>query len=63
MITNPAILRMCLAKRVYLTRTLAKHAARLTKRTLGGRRHWAGVYQCPNCGFYHVTSSKPRRTS
>jgi len=60
MIADPAMLKMCLHKRVYLTRADAKHAARLTKRTLGSRKHWAGVYTCPNCDYYHVTSSKRR---
>jgi rubrerythrin len=59
--TDPAILKMCLHKRAYLTRAKAKQAARKTKRMRGNRKHWAGEYHCPQCGFYHVTSSKPRR--
>lgn len=57
---DPAILKMCIRKRVYLTRAEAKQAARKTKRCRGARKHWAGEYECPNCGYYHVTSSKPR---
>lgn len=60
-ICDPAILKMCLHKRTYLTRAEAKQAARKTRRMRGGRKHWAGEYQCPNCGYFHVTSSKPRR--
>jgi hypothetical protein len=50
----------CNLKRVYATRTEAKAAARKTKRCRGSRKHWAGAYQCPTCGWWHVTSSKPR---
>ena len=58
--TDPAILKMCLHKRTYMTRAEAKSAARGTKRNPGSRKHWAGIYHCDHCGFYHVTSSKPR---
>ena len=53
---SPAILKMCLHKRTYLTRAAAKQAARRTAKSAGQRKHRTDVYQCTHCGFFHVTS-------
>jgi hypothetical protein len=56
---SPAILKMCLHKRVYETRAAAKRKAKLTARTFGSPRHRTDIYRCPHCGFWHVTSKRP----
>jgi lipopolysaccharide biosynthesis regulator YciM len=55
--TDPALLKMCLHKRIYETRAAAKQMARLTGRGVGQRRHRCQPYRCTNCGFWHVTSN------
>lgn len=52
---TPALKKMCLHKRTYATRALAKQMARRTGRAKGSRRHHCDVYQCSHCGFWHVT--------
>lgn len=56
----PAVLKMCLHKRTYETRALAKRMAKLTGRSAGNRRHHCDVYRCTNCGYWHVTGTNRR---
>jgi hypothetical protein len=53
---SPALLKMCLHKRTYLSRADAKRAARHTAKSKGSRKHRMDIYECSHCGFFHVTS-------
>lgn len=59
--TDPALLKMCLHKRTYESRKLAKRMAKLTSRAAGNRHHHCDVYQCTHCGHWHVTGGLNRQ--
>lgn len=49
---------MSCGKEAYLTRVEARRVAKRLESVLGGRRN---IYECPDCGLFHLTSWTKRR--
>lgn len=60
MTPNDKDIRVCAAKVLYATRTIAKREAKRLKRLGRGAHNRVRPYQCNVCGLWHLTSELPR---